>query len=298
MRGTVRSVTYRAEGRRSVGLLVERDTFVRPFDLPPEAGELGLLAVVRLMAEGWEPVATGAAIALADVALEAPIPRPFRNIFCVGKNYREHAREFADSGFDSSAADGAVPQAPIIFSKVPETVIGPGQPIRFDPNVSAAIDYEVELAVIIGRGGRGIRRDGAMAHVWGYTIINDVTARDVQRRLKQWLVGKSFDSFCPMGPVAVSADEIDLDDTYVRTWVNEELRQEANTRDLIFDVPNIIETISAGLTLLPGDVIATGTPAGVGIGFDPPRYLKDGDRVRLEITGIGTLENRVEAITA
>jgi len=145
--------------------------------------------------------------------------------------------------------------------------------------------------VILGKGGRGIRREHALDHVWGYTIVNDVTARDLQGRYSQWLIGKSQDSFCPMGPVAVSRDDIDLADTRLRTWVNDELRQDSNTGLLIFDVPTIIETIAAGLTLLPGDVIATGTPAGVGIGFKPPRYLVDGDRVHCQIDGIGLLEN-------
>ena len=223
--------------------------------------------------------------------LGAPIPRPRRNIFCVGKNYYAHAREFAASGYDSNA--DPVPEAAIIFSKVPETVIGPGEPIEFDPAVSTAIDYEAEFAVIIGKRGKTISKASAMDHVWGYTIINDVTARDVQSRLKQWHVGKSFDGFCPMGPWAVTADEVDLSDTRLRCWVNGELRQDANTRDLIFDVPTIIETLSAGITLHPGDLIATGTPAGVGIGFDPPRFLRDGDVVTIEIAGIGRLENPV-----
>jgi 2-keto-4-pentenoate hydratase/2-oxohepta-3-ene-1,7-dioic acid hydratase in catechol pathway len=231
---------------------------------------------------------------LGDAPLLAPIPRPRRNIFCVGKNYHEHVREFAGSGFDSGAAD-AIPEFPIIFSKVPECVIAHCDKIRFDPAVSSAIDYEGELAVIIGKGGRGIQKGDALNHVWGYTIVNDVTARDVQSRMKQWHVGKSFDTFCPMGPWAVTADEIDLGDTLIRTWVNGELRQDANTRDLIFDVPTIIETLSAGITLYPGDIIATGTPAGVGIGFKPPKYLIDGDIVTISIAGLGTLENRVQA---
>jgi 2-keto-4-pentenoate hydratase/2-oxohepta-3-ene-1,7-dioic acid hydratase in catechol pathway len=230
---------------------------------------------------------------MAEVALQAPLS-PRRNVFCVGKNYREHAHEFAKSGFDSSAASGAVPSDPIIFSKVPECVIGPGAPIRIDPAVSEAVDYEAELAVIIGRGGRRIAAEEALGHVWGYTIVNDVTARDLQGRHKQWLIGKSQDTFCPMGPWAVTAEEIDLADTSVRCWVNGELRQDANTRDLIFDVPTLIATLSAGITLLPGDIIATGTPVGVGIGFEPPRYLRPGDRVRIEIGGIGVLENPVE----
>ena len=149
--------------------------------------------------------------------------------------------------------------------------------------------------MVIGKGGRGISREDALSHVFGYTIVNDVTARDLQGRHKQWLIGKSQDSFCPMGPWLVSADEIDLGDTSVRCWVNGELRQDANTKALIFDVPTLIETLSKGLTLLPGDIIATGTPAGVGIGFNPPKYLRAGDVVRIEIAGIGVLENPVAA---
>ncbi|HTO82675.1 MAG TPA: fumarylacetoacetate hydrolase family protein [Methylomirabilota bacterium] len=288
----MRVATFRVDGRRRVGEVAPDGEAVRPFRLESEAGALPL---IEATAAGQRPATNGTAFRLAQVALEAPIPRPRRNIFCVGKNYREHAHEFARSGFDSSAAAGAVPDAPIIFSKVPETVVGPGDPIRVDPQVSPAVDYEAELAVVIGKGGRGIRRAEALDHVWGYTIVNDVTARDLQGRHKQWLLGKSQDSFCPMGPWIVTRDEIDLADTPVRCWVNGELRQDANTRDLIFDVPTLIETISAGITLLPGDIIATGTPAGVGIGFKPPKYLKAGDVVRIEIGGIGVIENPVAA---
>ncbi len=230
-------------------------------------------------------------VPVADIAIQAPIPRPRRNIFCVGKNYREHAKEFAHSGFDSSAAQGAVPDAPIVFSKLPETVIPHGAEILLDPGVTEAVDYEAELAVIVGTAGRNIPQSEAMNHVWGYTIVNDVTARDLQSRHSQWLIGKSQDTFCPMGPAAVTADEIDLADTPVRCRVNGELRQESNTALMIFDVPAIIAALSNGITLMPGDVIATGTPAGVGIGFDPPKFLRAGDRVAVEIGGIGTLEN-------
>jgi len=225
---------------------------------------------------------------LSGVTLAAPIPHPARNIFCVGKNYTDHAKELASSLFKDTA-----PALPIVFSKVPETVIGPGEPIVIDPSVSTAIDYEGELALVIGTAGRNIAKSDALRHVWGYTILNDITARDIQQRHHQWLLGKSQDGFCPMGPWAVTADEIDLSDTPLRTYVNGELRQSGNTRDLIFDVPTLIATISAGLTLKPGDIIATGTPAGVGLGFDPPRFLKAGDVVRVEIDGIGTLENPV-----
>lgn len=265
---------------------------VTPLDAPAErvAREGVALAIGASYSPSGEP------LSLTDVVLKAPIPRPSRNIFCVGKNYHEHAQEFASSGFDSSAAQGAVPKAPIIFSKVPESVTGPGVPIEVDPTVSTAVDYEVELAVIIGKPGRNISKETAMEHVWGYTIVNDVTARDLQGLHSQWLIGKSQDTFCPMGPWAVTADEIDLADTAVRCWVNEELRQDSNTGLLIFDVPTIIAALSNGITLQSGDVIATGTPAGVGIGFKPPKYLVAGDKVRLEIGGLGTLENQVTEV--
>lgn len=283
--------TFRIGDARKVGLVDDAAATIAPFQLSAEQAQRGIQHLIELQVTGSDLPATEAAIALDEVTFEAPLPHPRRNIFCVGKNYHDHAHEFSSSGFDSSAAQGAVPQHPIVFSKVPESVTGPQTFIEFDPAVSAAIDYEVELAVIIGRPGRGISRENALDHVWGYTIVNDVTARDLQARYSQWLVGKSQDTFCPMGPVAVTRDDIDLGDTAVRTWVNDELRQDSNTGLLIFDVPTIIQTIAAGVTLLPGDVIATGTPAGVGIGFTPPRYMVDGDVVRCEIDGIGELEN-------
>ena len=291
----MRIATYRHQNRRAVGRLSRDGQALEAFGLGAEEERRGALAVVERLAAGTALPPTGPAIPLAQVTLEAPLPRPRRNIFCVGKNYHEHAHEFARSGFDSSAAAGAVPDAPIIFSKVPDCVTGPSTPILIDPRASEAIDYEAELAVVIGKGGRGIPRERALDHVFGYTIVNDVTARDLQGSHKQWLIGKSQDSFCPMGPWLVSADEIDLADTAVRCWVNSELRQDANTRALIFDVPTLIETLSRGLTLWPGDIIATGTPAGVGIGFNPPKYLRPGDVVRIEIAGIGVLENPVAA---
>jgi 2-keto-4-pentenoate hydratase/2-oxohepta-3-ene-1,7-dioic acid hydratase in catechol pathway len=288
----MRVATFSIGGERRVGLVDADATHITPFDLAPSEAEGGILA---LIGRAHLP-ATLSPIPLERVTLEAPVPRPRRNIFCVGKNYHEHAHEFARSGFDSSAAKGAVPNEPIIFSKVPETVVPTSAKVMIDRTVSSAIDYEAELAVIIGRAGRGITRERAMAHVWGYTIVNDVTARDLQGRYSQWLVGKSQDTFCPMGPWAVTKDEIDVADTAIRCFVNGDLRQNSNTGLLIFDIPMIIATISAGLTLKPGDVIATGTPAGVGIGFDPPRYLKGGDVVRVEIDGIGVLENPVEEL--
>jgi 2-keto-4-pentenoate hydratase/2-oxohepta-3-ene-1,7-dioic acid hydratase in catechol pathway len=235
------------------------------------------------------------ALSLREVKLLAPIPRPKRNIFCVGKNYSNHAREFSRSGFDAgqSAPADAIPDCPIVFTKPPETVIASGDDVWSASEVTSSLDYEAELTVIIGKGGRGITKAAALEHVWGYTTINDVTARDWQRRHKQWFLGKSFDTFCPMGPMAVTSDEVDPANLGVKCWINGDLRQNANTRDLIFDVPTLIEAISAGITLYPGDLIATGTPEGVGIGFDPPKFLKPGDVMRIEIEGLGRLENTV-----
>ncbi len=239
----------------------------------------------------------GDPIALADARLLPPIGTFPRNIFCIGKNYRAHALEFTTSGFDSSGGaatpSDVIPTSPIVFSKSFTSVIGPGDVIESHPTLTSMLDYEAELAVVIGRGGRDIALDDALDHVFGYTIVNDVTARDRQQRHRQWLLGKSMDTFCPMGPAVVTADEIDLANTVVECRVNGELRQKAPVADLIFDVPTLIRDLSAGMTLVPGDVIATGTPAGVGIGFDPPRFLKPGDEVSATIEPIGTLTNRI-----
>jgi 2-keto-4-pentenoate hydratase/2-oxohepta-3-ene-1,7-dioic acid hydratase in catechol pathway len=258
----------------------------------------GLLEVV----EGWTelgPVLRERAgglpgVGLAEVRLLAPIPVPRRNIFCVGKNYREHAAEFGRSGYDSPSRSEALPDKPIIFTKATTAVTGPYDDVDPHSDVTGELDYEGELAVIIGPGGRGISRERAFEHVWGYTMINDVTARDLQRDHKQWLLGKSLDTHCPMGPFAVSADEVpDVTALQLRTTVNGEVRQQADVKDLIFDIPELVATLSAGITLLPGDVIATGTPVGVGIGFQPPKFLNRGDVVEVSITGLGSLRNRI-----
>lgn len=288
-------VAYEVDGTPEVGIVDKDGVFIDRVNLNSEEAEQGVASVIALQAAGETLETDGVRRRLAEVRLRAPLPHPVRNIFCVGKNYYDHAEEFANSGFDSSAVNGSVPKAPIIFSKVPQSVSPSGAPIPIDERVSSAIDYEAELAVIIGRRGRAISKEAALDHVWGYTIVNDVTARDLQGRHSQWLIGKSQDGFCPMGPLAVTADEFDLGGAMLRCLVNGELRQEASTSQLIFDVPTLIATLSAGITLLPGDIIATGTPAGVGIGFDPPRYLQPGDEVRVEIEGIGVLENKVAA---
>ena len=286
-------IAYTLKGQPGVGLVSKDLKTIQPFELSLHQRALGALPIVEMMAHGHALPKLLDAVAVADVHVVAPLPKPRRNIFCVGKNYFEHAKEFSGSGFDGSAKTaGGVPTDPIIFTKVPESVVGPGAAIEM-PAVSTAIDYEAELTVIIGRGGKSIAAKDAMAHVWGYTIINDVTARDWQSRHQQWHMGKSFDTFCPMGPWLVSADELDGTKTQMRCYVNGEERQNVPTANMIFDIPKIIETLSAGITLYPGDVIATGTPVGVGIGFKPPKYLKAGDVVRVEIDGIGYLENPV-----
>src|ERR1700709_2711685 len=218
---------------------------------------------------------------------------PHRNIFCVGRNYAEHAAEFAPGGFDATGSpDGQhLPEYPVVFTKPAATVIATGDPIDPHTDITSALDYEGEIGVIIGKRASKVSKADALEYVWGYTLINDMTARDLQRDHKQWFIGKSLDTFCPLGPWAVTADDVDISNLQLQTRVNGELRQDTNTSLLIFDVPAIIEPLSAGITLEPGDVIATGTPVGVGIGFDPPRYLQPGDEVRVTATGLGELHN-------
>jgi 2-keto-4-pentenoate hydratase/2-oxohepta-3-ene-1,7-dioic acid hydratase in catechol pathway len=259
-----------------------------------------------------------AIVPLKKAKLLAPIPKPRRNVFCVGLNYQDHVREFLKSGFDTSgktnAPDGAgrqndksgagsgsspptggtAPEYPIFFTKMNTSVIGPGAliPAHLDPTQS--VDYEVELTVVIGPGGRDIKKKDAFKHVFGYTIVNDVTSRTQQKQYGQWFLGKSLDGFCPMGPWLVTADEIaDVTKLRLTTHVNGEKRQDNVVGDLIFDIPTLIETLSTGRTLEPGDLIATGTPTGVGLGFKPPKFLQRGDVVTLAIDRLGTLENKV-----
>jgi len=288
----LRIATFVAGGRRQVGQVSPDGQQVTPFQLSPEAARRGALPLVEAAARGEAlPVLEAASLPLASVKLEAPVPLPRRNLWCVGRNYHAHAKELATSVFKDNAAN--VMEWPIVFTKVPETVIGPTDTVALPgAAISQQIDYEAELTIVIGRGGKNISRADAMSHIFGYTIVNDVTARDVQMRHQQWDMGKSFDTFCPMGPWIVTADELDGRHTHVRCWVNGELRQDAQTENMIFDIPTLIETVSRGITLLPGDLIATGSPAGVGMGFKPPRYLSAGDVVRIEIDGLGSIENR------
>lgn len=288
-----RLCTYQEGADVHVGVLDADGQRIQPLDHLVSAELAAVTGVTALI--GTEPgqLAGGdPTVALADVTLLAPVPQPHRNIFCVGKNYLEHAAEFGRSGYDNSVS-GDAPEHPIVFTKPASCVVGPGADVEAHPQVTSELDYEAELAVVIGRPGRGIAASRAAEHVWGYTLVNDITARDLQRRHKQWFLGKSLDTFCPMGPWLATTDEIDLENLRIECRVNGELRQSASTADLIFDVPTLIETISAGLTLQPGDIVATGTPAGVGIGFDPPRFLSAGDLVEVSAAGLGRLENRI-----
>lgn len=233
-------------------------------------------------------------LAACDVEILAPVSEPRRNMFCVGKNYHDHAEEFHQSGFDASAGKSAIPDCPIFFSKSYTTIIGPGAAIPASADWTNSVDYEVELGVVIGREGRNVQKIDALDHVYGYTIINDVTSRTLQQKHKQWFLGKNFDGFCPMGPWLVTSDEVgDVEQLTVSTHVNGELRQSAKVANLIFDIPTLINELSTVMTIRPGDIIATGTPSGVGLGFDPPKFLQPGDLVTLKIDELGTLQNPV-----
>lgn len=294
-------VSFRRGGKQRIGAISEDGTEVVDFTIAAprlpadmtsfiEGGDKALAAAAKAMTTRKKD----ARIPYKRAKIIAPIPAPRRNIICVGKNYYEHAKEFDASGFNATGGADAIPADPIIFSKANTTVCGPGDEIPSYLDHSKSTDYEVELAVIIGTGGRGISKRNAMKHVYGYTIVNDVTARVLQQQHKQWFIGKNIDNYCPMVPYRATADEIaNIKKARVQAFINGELRQDSVVKDLIFDIPTLISTISKGMTLIPGDIIATGTPAGVGSGFKPPKFLKKGDICTLSIDGLGTLENPV-----
>lgn len=222
------------------------------------------------------------------VTLLAPIPRPPKNVMCLGWNYREHVTETA------AQHEVQVPKHPIVFTKAVTSVTGPHADVPFDASVSAQLDWEVELGVVIGEGGINISPQDARNHVFGYTVINDISARDLQFRHEQFFIGKSLNGSCPMGPWIVTADEIsDPQDLDLQCWVNDDIKQNSNTRYQIFDIASVIATLSRGMTLEPGDIIATGTPSGVGFVRKPPEFLAPGDVVTCEVEGIGRIENKV-----
>ena len=258
-------------------------------------------SMVELIAGGPEALAaarrvtndTDASLSADEVALEAPIPWPRKNVFCVGRNYVDHVAE----GARAMGTETKLPIVPQFFTKAPTAVNAPGAPVRLDNSLTKLLDYEVELAVVIGKAGRDIPAERAYEHVFGYTIANDVTARDLQRRHDQWFKGKSLDTTLPLGPWIVDAEEIgDPTTLELSLTVNGEERQRAKASQMIFDIPAIIASLSAGMTLEPGDVIATGTPSGVGFAMDPPQGLKDGDVVVARIDRIGELVSPIKAV--
>jgi len=300
-------LTYELNGAQAIGLLTTDREQVIPLlaterhyygetTLPTtmltliQAGDAALSRIKALADKVKADTNFSLLIPVNSLRIMAPIPRPTKNIFCIGKNYAEHAME-ADKTADPNIA---IPKYPVIFTKAPTAVIGLGDPINSHPLITKALDYEVELAVIIGKKASYVSKEDAMDYVFGYTIMNDVTARDLQKQHQQWFRGKSLDSSAPMGPFLVHKNSIPLPGNLtVTSKVNGEVRQSANTKDFMFDIPTLISTISSGITLEPGDIIATGTPAGVGAFMNPPTFLKPGDEVELEISSIGILKNTI-----
>jgi 2-keto-4-pentenoate hydratase/2-oxohepta-3-ene-1,7-dioic acid hydratase in catechol pathway len=286
----MRLARFEREGKRRIGVVDDAEIVdISGVGLPEDVADLiaawDLPAVERATGQGERAP-------LEEVRLLSPV-KPRKNVIAVGRNYREHAAEFSASGFDASEKL-VIPEYPMIFTKAATSVIGRDDHIVLANDPTGTADYEGELAVVIGRVTHNVTEADAADHVFGWTIVNDVTARDLQKRHVQWFVGKSPNTFCPMGPWIVTRDELpDIEQSWLRTHVNGELRQETPISALIFGVSRLIATLSEVMTLEPGDVIATGTGAGVGIGFDPPRYLQAGDVVEVSIDGIGTLRNPV-----
>ena len=294
-----RLVSYNYQGDRQWGVLsTDGDSIYSARDLEEtyfiplaetmgefiESGEDGLLNLAKAL-EMNEKDKVITPISLKDVRLEVPF-HPRRNVLCIGKNYQAHVKEFDQ---DVNAKN---PDNPIFFTKATTSVIGPNEEIDSHPSVTKEVDYEGELGVIIGKTCTNVAEEDAMKYVYGYTIINDVTARDLQKKHLQWFRGKSLDTFCPMGPTVMIGDWPVPFTIY--TKVNDHLRQEGSTTDLIFSIPKLISILSDGMTLQPGDVIATGTPQGVGMGLNPPQFLQKGDVVEITIDPIGTLRNTVK----
>lgn len=250
-------------------------------------GGAAMLAAIRALAAN--PPAN-ALLALASVALQAPIPKPRRNVFCVGRNYMDHV---AEGDRTRGITQSEVPKYPQFFTKAADCVIAPGANVPTHEGVTKWLDYEVELVAIIGTAGRDIPKEKALEHVYGWTIGNDVTGRDLQRRHGQWFKGKSLDRSCPLGPVIVPASDLNAADLAIGLKLNGEQRQSSRTSKMIFDVTEIIHQLSSGFTLLPGDVIMTGTPEGVGYAMQPPQTMRAGDVMELTIEGIGTLTNTI-----
>ena len=284
-------ITFRHNEKVKAGVQTDNDMVIVKDESP------GARNAIRNFIESEQPISSWdngiSAINLDEIELLAPIPEPRRNIFCVGKNYFAHAKEFNNSGFDSSTKE-EVPSVPVIFTKATTAVTGPNAPIISSNDPTNSVDYECELCFIVKKKAHKVSKAQAFEYIFGYTILNDVTSRHLQKKHNQWFLGKSLDSFAPLGPAIISADAIpEITDATISTLVNGELRQKAKIADLIFDIPTLMETLTATMTLLPGDIVATGTPAGVGLGFEPPKFLKAGDSVTISVDGIGVLTNPV-----
>lgn len=295
----MRLLTFVSDDGPRAGTFASDGTVMAIRDLVPDA-PMDMLGVIARFDGIREPLRAAAGRARggldpATAKLLAPIPLPRRNVFCVGWNYSEHFQE----GANLRAAQGApgqqeIPKYPALFSKNPATVTGPDAAVLFPAPHSEQLDWEVELAVVIGRPGRDIPEDQAMEHVFGYTCANDISVRDVQRRHGgQWFKGKNFDTHLPLGPWIVTADEIDASSLRLQTRVNGITKQDSNTRFMVFKIPRLVSEFSAGCRLQPGDIIITGTPEGVGFARKPPEFMKPGDTVEVEIEGIGVLRNTV-----
>ncbi len=283
-------VTYQLNGKTAVGAVTEERNIVPLTAVAPD-----MLSLIKSGPAGLDNARTHLAASTEAIPLEhatllAPLPNPPRNIMCLGKNYAEHAAETQRVWGGQSE----LPQFPMIFNKATTSINGPYSDIPYDASVSTAIDFEAELLVIIGRTGKNISREEAMDFIFGYTVMNDLTARDLQRRHKQFFKGKSLDGHAPLGPWIVTADALpDPHNLRVTCHVNDVLKQDDFTSKMIFDIPETIAQLSLGMTLLPGDLIATGTPSGVGFARTPPEYLQPGDVVTCTVEGIGSIRNRI-----
>jgi len=294
----MRLITFETSTGPALGVMPELKSGDDTFAVLPELTMLSLIALGEAGLEiARKTLASGTRQSLSNIRLLAPIPEPRRNVFCLGWNYAEHSREAAQARGKLSPKEQKLPERPIFFTKLGTAVNRPDGIIPLDTSVTNQLDWEVELGVILGLGGKNIPREKAMEHVFGYTIINDVSAREVQvSHGGQFFKGKSLDGTCPMGPWIITADELpDPRGLSLRCRVNDELKQEGTTSDMIFDIPATLEWLSRGLTLLSGDVIATGTPSGVGFARTPPEFLRDGDTVECEVERIGILRNQVQA---
>lgn len=284
-------LTYRLDGKQAVGALTGDGSAVLPLPYPDMNTLIETASLSDLRAAAEAAARAGASVPLEQAELLAPIPRPRQDIICLGMNYRAHLEEAAR--YNAEAFEKQKPVA-VYFSKRVTEAVAPGGDIPRHGGLVERLDYESELAVILGKTARNVRAEEAGDYVFGYTIVNDVSARDIQTGHKQWYFGKGLDGFTPMGPWIVTADEIPFPPALdIGSTVNGEVRQKSNTSLFINSIQDVLAELTAGMTLLPGTIIATGTPAGVGMGFDPPRFLETGDVVECTIEGIGSIRNTV-----